>query len=74
MEKITNKDSGGELKENNSTVQEIGMEEMEQVAGGSREYDCQHEFVFVECVKDTVRGSGKIERYRKCGCKRVVWD
>jgi len=55
-------------------LQEISMDEMEQVSGGAREYNCLHEFVFVKRVKGKIWGWNRIEKCRKCGYERSVWD
>ena len=53
--------------------QEVTMKEMEQAAGG-REYVCLHDFVFVKRVKGKIWGWNRIEKCRKCGYERSVWD
>jgi len=55
-------------------LREMNLEELEQIAGGPRTYNCEHEFVFVDRVQGKTWGWNRIERCRKCGYERSVWD
>ena len=52
----------------------LTMEEMEKVSGGNRQYNCLHDFEFVKRVEGKLWGWNRIEKCRKCGYERCVWD
>ena len=55
-------------------MREITPDEMENVAGGNRQYNCLHDFEFVKRVEGKLWGWNRIEKCRKCGYERCVWD